>query len=330
MGESLPPEARPLLQKLGVWDAFLAEGHQSCLGSCSTWGSDEPGYNDFLFNPLGCGWHLDRRRFDAFLGSQAEAAGARLCTGTRFERCDGDDDGFLVELRDEDAGPSRVRARFVVDATGIRSAFARRAGARRRLFDGLVFVYGFFELPASASFPQLTTLEAVENGWWYAARLPEGRLAVAFAGDADWIRQEHLREPVSWLTHLATTRQLAASLAECRFLADSLLVSPAPSFQLDRSIGHRWLAVGDAAAAFDPISGQGIHKALATGLAAAESVAGFLAGDPTRLEEYGSAIEERFEGYRTIRDHFYGLERRWPGSLFWRRRRERAAEWLAP
>jgi len=66
IGEGIPPDTRTLLQRLGVWNEFLKEGHDACLGSCSSWGTAELGFNDFLFNPLGNGWHLERKRFDFF------------------------------------------------------------------------------------------------------------------------------------------------------------------------------------------------------------------------------------------------------------------------
>ena len=40
-----------------------------------------------------------------------------------------------------------------------------------------------------------------------------------------------------------------------------------------------WLAVGDAAIAFDPLTSQGIAKALDHGKRAAASIAAYLAGD---------------------------------------------------
>src|SRR5580658_2890374 len=64
IGESLPREGRPLLRDLGVEQAFLRMGHAACHGTCSWWGSDARGHNDTVMNPLGHGWHLDRRGFD--------------------------------------------------------------------------------------------------------------------------------------------------------------------------------------------------------------------------------------------------------------------------
>ena len=162
VGKTIPPEARPVLQQLGLWEALQNEEHEICPGSRSTWGSSIPGFNDFLFNPHGHGRHLDRRRFDAFLAESARAAGAEVRTGARFVDQERRGNGFVVTLQGPDvedpgAGESHsrmeVEADFVLDATGMRAAFARRQGAERRILDQLVFVYGTFELPAQVSFP---------------------------------------------------------------------------------------------------------------------------------------------------------------------------------
>jgi flavin-dependent dehydrogenase len=326
IGESVPPDIRLLLEELGVWDDFLKEDHEPCLGSCSSWGDDALGYNDFLFNPLGNGWHLDRRRFDAFLARQAAARGSVLCTGTRCENGQSaEEDGFLLRLRGGGGQVRSVTTRFVVDATGMRSCFARTMGARRLFVDQLLCVTGFLDLPSTASFSKLTMLEAVEYGWWYAAKLPNNRLAVAIASDPEIIKQRGLRTQEGWLGHLAQTNHISAAVAGCRLVEDSHITCAAPSFVLDKTAGSDWLAVGDAASAYDPISSQGIYKALSDGTRAGEAIAAYLRGSDIKLSEYQTSLEARFKGYLENRNFFYGMEQRWPESLFWTRRRARAA-----
>lgn len=303
IGESIPPEARRLLDHLGLWEAFLQEGHEPCLGSCSTWGGDTLGYNDYLLNPQGSGWHLDRRRFDAFLCRQAEKAGVTTLQG-------GNDD------------PASL-ARFVVDATGRSSAFARQQGARQVTLDRLTFVYGFFDLPPSRPNSRLTFLEATRDGWWYAAAIPGHRMAVAFASDADYIRDAGLGRESQWNRAAFATRQIAACLGGATFIAASLVSRVVSSFLLDRVAGARWLAVGDAASCFDPLSAQGIYKALADGIAGADAITSALATGSDLGTDYQQAVEFCFAEYLANRNYFYGLERRWPDSPFWQRRQAR-------
>ena len=328
IGESIPPITARLLERLGVWSAFVAEGHQRCLGSCSAWGSATLGYNDSLFNPLGPGWHLDRARFDAWLAGQAAERGTEIWLRTRLEACARGSAGIRLTVAREGGARQLVAAHFVVDATGVRSAVARRLGARRRTLDDLLCVIAFFTLPAATEMSQLTLLEAAPDGWWYAAKLPNRRVAVAFAGETDFIKRAGLRAREPFLAALATTRHIAAQVSECRPPSDAPIACAAPSFMLEPTAGDGWLAVGDAACAYDPISSQGIHKALTDGLAAADAIAAARHGSPTALAGYRGDQSARFGRYCATRSHFYGLERRWPASPFWRARQARAA--LAP
>jgi len=290
------------------------------------WGDDAVGYNDFLFNPHGTGWHLDRRRFDRFLAQQAAEGGAELRCGATFAGADRiGAGGFVLRLALDDGSQQLARARFVVDATGSRSRFARRMGARQRFHDRLSYVAAFLTLPAASEFSRLTMLEAVDYGWWYAARLPDDRLTVAVASDPEIVKQAALHVPERWLARLKQTRHIARELAGCHFGAKGNVVRIAPSFVLDNACGEDWLAVGDAAAAYDPISSQGIYKALLNGLQAAEVIATWLGGDAGALGAYHALIVAGFADYLQNRNYFYELEQRWPSALFWRRRRERAA-----
>ncbi|MEA3052119.1 MAG: hypothetical protein QOG72_1022 [Sphingomonadales bacterium] len=318
VGETIPPDTRLLLDRLGLLEAFADEGHEPCPGSCSAWGSETLGYNDFLLNPQGQGWHLDRARFDSFL---RRAAGPVLAEGGRLVDAAAAEEGYSLRL----GGGRTVSARFVVDATGRASAFARRAGARQLSLDRLTFVYGFFDTERAVSRSRLTLLEAASEGWWYGAGLPGGRLAVAFATDSGRVRAESLADGKSWLAAALATRHLAERLEGCHFLPGSLVVRVAPSFLLDQACGPRWLAIGDAAACFDPLAAQGIHKALEDGLDAARLIAAALDLGGDLDGSHSAAMRARFDDYLANRNYFYGLETRWPESDFWRRRQARSA-----
>jgi flavin-dependent dehydrogenase len=321
IGESVPPDIGAVLEQLDIWKAFLDEKHEYCPGSCSSWGLDRVGYNDFLFNPYGYGWHLDRRRFDLFLARQAEQRGATVCTGTKFvagERLGSG--GFRLTLVENDGQTKAVITRFVVDATGWRASFASQLGARKIFLDRLICVAAFFQLPAHTNFPRLTMLEAVEYGWWYAARLPNHQLAVAVACDPEFMRRVALNRSDNWRSHLRETIHLSRMLADCVFVKASLRVCGVPSFLLYSTSGHGWLAVGDAASSYDPISSQGIIKALSDGVLAGEVVAAFLEGGADKTGEYHASVARRFDDYLANRNYFYGAEKRWADASFWKTR----------
>jgi flavin-dependent dehydrogenase len=97
---------------------------------------------------------------------------------------------------------------------------------------------------------------------------------------------------------------------------DLRVVSAATSRLRTVTDGARWLAVGDAAVACDPLWGQGIVSALASGQSAAQA----LTGRPEALTEFAFAAQRRFDDYLRLRTYYYRRETRWPHSVFWARR----------
>lgn len=84
--------------------------------------------------------------------------------------------------------------------------------------------------------------------------------------------------------------------------------------------GAGWVAVGDAAAMWDPLSSSGILKGLRTGRAAALALCAALGGNSGALEDYARQQAEEFSRYLSARQAHYTLEQRWAGEDFWRRR----------
>ena len=223
-----------------------------------------------------------------------------------------------------------MEAGTVVDATGQRAAFARLTGARRRVSDRLICIAGRFQLAAGSALDRLTLLEARDYGWWYAARLAGGEAVVAVTTDPATCGRLRLREPLSWFCHLARTRHLGWRLDGSAFLPGGLQAWPASSFRLEPAHGEDWLAVGDAAGAYDPLASQGIYKALAGGLRAGDAIARRRAGEPGAFAgtfaSYGESLARGWEEYQRLRSHLYRREERWPDAPFWRARQASTGE----
>ncbi len=321
LGETLPPAAQPLLSTLGVWDQFLDDGHAASPGIQSVWGRAQRSHNDFIFNPYGTGWHIDRRRFDAMLAHAAEDAGATVLR----EACvvasaaDANGDWEIGVIRGDVR--RRWRTKFLIDATGRASTIARKRGGRRRSCDHLIGAVGFLPAGSPHRTPnQCTLVEAVEEGWWYSAFLPDTRCVVAYMTDADLYARGVLRSDCFWQEQLDKARFTRARVPAVRLESPPIVVA-ANSFRTDPPSGRNWLAVGDAAVAFDPLSSQGISKALQSGLEGARAAAGHLSGDDTLLHDYSARISGGFERYLQVRRAYYGKEGRWRRSAFWWRRR---------
>lgn len=325
VGESIPPDTRYLLQELGVWDGFIRQNHAPCMGSVSAWASSQTGYNDFVINPYGSGWHLDRALFDGLLTEAVRQSDIRLLEDRRFVRSRAlPSQGFELELLTSDGRSETFTTRFVVDATGTGSAFARSLGARPQFLDHLCCIYGYFtNLTCGGLHSNSTLLEATEKGWWYLAPVPGDRIAVAFATDPETMRANRFNHYEPWMANLLRTSLIASRLGGHQIADATVSARPAPSFLLTCVSGDGWLAVGDAASCYDPIAAQGIHKALSTGLAGAKTIADFLLLGKDTFRAYDAAIKEEFSDYLRNRNLLYAYEQRWPEATFWKQRRLR-------
>jgi flavin-dependent dehydrogenase len=318
VGETLHPAAEVLLQRLGVWEHFIADAHAPSYGTVSAWGSTQPESKAFFTTRFGAGFHLDRRRFDAMLAEQAEQQGVRLLPNTRLLKAARDDETWHLQL--SQAGQMlSMTANFVVDATGRRAAFARQAGACRQRFDRLIGAFQFVSVDKQAHADTRTWVEAVPYGWWYAALLPEQRVALACMSDADIIRSLGLVRRENWLQAALQTQHIRGWLHNAQ-LEDKPVLAPAQAGWLQPCVGPRWLAVGDAAAQFDPLSGQGLTQALRGGIAAAYAIADDLAGREQALARYAHLIGSEVKAFSQTRLQYYGMERRWLAEKFWQRR----------
>jgi flavin-dependent dehydrogenase len=323
-GESLPPDIRLVLAQLGLGEAFTALGFDPCVGAASSWGEETLGYNDFLFNPHGLGWHIDRARFDAFLRQQAVAAGVELRLGATCDQAAEAGEGVRLRVRSAD-GIGAIDAGFVLDATGRAARVARALGAERIEGDRLTCVAALARIDPNGLLGQRSLLEAVDYGWWYAARLSAGEAIVVVSTDADLLRARRLHQPDSWRAHLARTRHVAAALGDAALgQADQpseVMVRQARSSRLSQGAGPRWRAIGDAASVYDPIMAQGVTKAMVEGIAAARDIARGAGGDGEIDSDADAGLDARFADYLSLRDHFYRQEGRWPDAPFWARRR---------
>ena len=331
VGECLPPTLTRLLRDLGLEDLLQRGDHLRSLGNRSVWGSSVPGERPFLAGTQGDGWHVDRLAFETGLAERARAAGVDWRWGSRLTRCAAEDGGWRLEI-ESSSGREVLRTDFVADATGRPAHLARRLGARRLRYDRLVGAAALLRSPAPAA-DTYTLVEAVPSGWWYSALLADGRLAVAFMTDGDLLDRRFLvpeSGAASWWSALEETGETRARVERHGYgMAGPPRILPAETSRLDTIAGEGWLALGDAAAAYDPLSSNGIGSAMGSGFYAAQAIADTLAGHQEAQAAYLDLMQGAYGACLDLQRHHYAREKRWPEAPFWRRR-QRAGYCLEP
>jgi flavin-dependent dehydrogenase len=319
-GEGGPPGLdRTLGQVFGPDSAAFDPGaHLRSYATRSAWGSPSLETVDHMFNPFGPGWLLDRDAFDAQLLDASARAGVRVLRDARVVASRHDARWHLDVVR---AGWSAaLTAPFVCDASGRAAAVVRAHGARTTRGDRLIAIASLFTEGGPDPEPAIT-IEAAPDGWWYTAPLPRGRRVVLRFADPDLVDVRAARRPSDFLTRVHGTDHIAATLASTRsepFGAPSVFA--AGSTHLVPAAGPDWLTVGDAAAAFDPLSSQGIVTALLMGREAGRAAADARRGARDATAQYAATLARVLDAYRCEHAAYYRAERRWDTHPFWQRR----------
>ena len=223
----------------------------------------------------------------------------------------------------------------MVDASGRAARVARLLGVRRVRYDRLVGVLAYGSTGTSSAGDRsvvvgreaarqdsTTLVEAVADGWWYSLFLPDHRLVVAFMTDADLLDSTGARraDGLRALLDRAPATRSRVQDGDADLDWSRAVIRPAHTARLETVAGPDWLAVGDAAVAFDPLASYGIAAALGEGFYAAAAVADHLGGRRDALLDHARLIDRTLAQYLVLCHDRYGLEQRWPDAEFWRRR----------
>ena len=308
-GEHLPPHACGALRALGCTAKLFAQNVVSSPGILTRWSTPAPVFKRYVGEAAGPGLNLTRHRFDAALFTHAQRAGVETHTDavlTHAERVSG---GWELSFRAD--GLESLHAERVIDASGRASVFARRQGVTWQSFGDLVAAVGRLST-ARAGVPDDCCLfvDACPEGWW-SVTPTRGEIIATFYARAEAKRRVGLDEQHWWQWGLDAAPGVRARLE--RVAAELLDVRMHAAFPrvLDGMYGPDWLAIGDAAATHDPLSGHGVQYAFESAFRAAE-----IASSDMPLEQsgdlYQEAILSRFESHMRNRELVY-REAPYPG-----------------
>jgi len=316
-GESLAAAAAPLLAELGASDLLADPAHRPTRVSFTSWGSAALLERHAAAQPGGLGHVLDRARFDAALFASAHRHPKVRHVEGQLRDFERSDDGWSLAT---DTGET-TRARFLIDATGRRALIARRLSPLRRV-DRLVAAYSILrQVDRDIDPTPATLIEAVDTGWWYATLLADRRLVINFYSDPDLMPRGIAGNAAAWQDLLDRTTYIARWIESAGYAAsEPPRLATAGTAWLEQAAGPNWLAVGDAAASFDPLSAHGMTTALWTGIQAAEAALRAVDGDDAAPERYGARLEAGREHFRRERTAIYSREPRFSGHKFWQRR----------
>jgi flavin-dependent dehydrogenase len=203
----------------------------------------------------------------------------------------------------------------LIVATG-RNALPITAHVARRTIDRLIAVFATAN-DAKQNHESRLLVEASPEGWWYRCPSADGQVQIAFVSDADLVRTLR-RSCRDWFVEQLSATEIGAGLA----VHGPAHVAAADTYCREAVIGENLILVGDAALARDPLAGNGVTLAVASGLRAADVVAASEEDRARRMEVYSMRILIDFIKFLRVRSATYRQVERWSDRPFWSRRQD--------
>ncbi|CAN5651765.1 NAD(P)/FAD-dependent oxidoreductase [soil metagenome] len=243
-----------------------------------------------------CG--IDRVRLEEALLEHARRAGAQVheAATVRQVHIGERGGGLLVSTAD---GPAWWRARLVVGADGPSSIVARAGGAgvATRRFRRAALTGHRRDPTAAPPAEPMAARMILGDGWYLGlAPVPDGRVNLGLVLGEDELRaQLAKRAGLDGIVDaaLAQVRGAGHVLATAE-RTDEMQAHLPLVHRVSRAAGPGFVLVGDAAGFIDPLSGEGLHRALVSAALAARQIGRWHAGDRLALTDYDRRLRARF------------------------------------
>ncbi len=207
---------------------------------------------------------------------------------------DGDRARLTISPTTRGGSSEEWRARLVVGADGPRSIVARTAGVTRspRVLRKAGITY--HEAGAQARAKRMAAApkdgEFLLGSGWYVgvAPVPGGRVNVGIVVPASFLADGPGQ---------VVERTRGSMMSTCRSVprsADEIVTALPLRHGVSAAAGSGFLLVGDAAGFVDPLTGEGLHRALVSSELAAEAIHRWSRGAPDALGGYDRRLRSRF------------------------------------
>ena len=257
-----------------------------------------------------------RSRLDAYLAERAQEAGARFEDGRRVEHVAATPGGFELRVAPDapaarrGAGADLVRSRVVIGADGA---------------NGVVRTFLGYEQPEESAV-------ALEGNAPFPDGPPawlRGRIALQLGtmrGGYGWLfpKGDHVNVGVGGWKAADADRLRPALAALCRGYGidparlEGLRGHHLPMRRRGAELAARGSALlGDAAGLVDPLSGEGIHAAIASGVAVAPAAADYVRGEVDTLAGYRLALERELLPEIAASHALMEVFHLWPPPFVW-------------
>ena len=301
--ETLPPSTLALLESLDLLELFSKSSSKS-FGYHSIWDSNKINSNNFFnHNPYKYGLKLNKKEL---LNELEELVTDHIVSFNNLIKIDKSEKCTNVKIETNN-GIQTIKTQVIVDATGRNRSILKHFGSTSETFDNQIALSCHLPYFKHPQLIHQVYSESFEHGWGIVSSLNEQiNVMTLFTKKGSPILHQ-LKDYGNWKEVLSNTQLLKDFLSDD--LHRKVVGKDANSSKASQISGSNWLAIGDAAIAFDPLSSHGISNAIYCAKAASSAIELHLI-DRSILpfQDYDNTLSQIFNEYLNQKSKLYDME----------------------
>jgi flavin-dependent dehydrogenase len=271
IGESLLPFSMKAFTRMNLHEKFLRAGFMKKYGGEFFSACCDKGikfyFEDAYQSKTDHSYQVTRADFDKLLLDHAAENGAEVREETSVESVDFSDDYVDLSLKAKDATTGKIRARYLIDASGRNSVVANHFKVKKtyeHLQKLSIFAHydGMWREEGRAG--TLTGLVRGIDRWFWVIPLTPARTSVGLVLDGEIFRHSK-KTPADFLEEAIAEQPVIARRMHNARRVSEVHVAVDFSYRSTKFFGDRWLLAGDAAGFIDPIFSSGVFLAVFSG-----------------------------------------------------------------
>ena len=313
LGETLPPTTLSLLESLHLKELFEKSSFKT-FGYHSMWGNNQVVDNNFFFhNPHKHGLKINKT---LLINDLEQLTKEEIVSFDTLSKVKHDTSEKVYVSVKQGRNMVGINGELLVDATGRNRAVLKKIGVDIEVYDDLLAHTCHLPYIKHAKLTHPVYVESFENGWGIVSSLDENTNSMTLfseKGNSEFKKFNHYE---GWKELLSNTHLLKDFLPDT--YEGKIVGYQANSSKASEISGNNWLAIGDAAISFDPLSSHGISNAIYCCYLSSKMIESFFSKDLDEpLLKYENSLKQIFNTYLKHKSNLYAVEKRWENSSFW-------------
>ncbi|MDC1162114.1 NAD(P)/FAD-dependent oxidoreductase [Tenacibaculum sp.] len=311
IGLSLTPGIRHWLKILDIEQQVEDLHNKRATKSFVLWSSTSPIIKEFEKEKAG--FHVDRGTFDTLLLNECRKKKVKIYQPAIIKELKKNDTSTWNIHILKDKINYNITSTFIVDACGRKSIFKEKKITYQ---PKLLATYAYWNSKNTA----YSFIEAGSNYWFWGAPLNNGKFVLCIFSDPSTLQESNNIE--TKYEKLLSESKYAYTIIKDNIYENFAVCDATPNYS-NNVIGNSFIKIGDAAYTMDPISSQGVQKAIKSGIQGAIVVNTILKENNKKIaiQYYKDLIKIEVKKNNYWTSNFYKEQILFSDSSFWKKRK---------